>query len=256
MQNIVKETLKAGESIRAAGAKYLLVRDATNSLTLRVDTLEPVEVKKNDVVLTEGCTMLELCNHHASAVTIQYQITDLAINTQSDAVAVSGAVTVDEINKPIVVSGIQSTVGVRFDGAMEVSNFPAIQKVELTNPKDIQKVEVTNQAEVQKVQIENHQTIEFPMIQATREAAPNVVVNHLIQPEAATDAIELLPVNENRKSALVVTDAQVFIGGAGVTQANGIPTSSSSPFVIESTAQYFVVAPTGASIRILEECYG
>ncbi len=40
MQNIVKETLQAGESLRAAGAKYLLVRDATNTLTLRVDTLE------------------------------------------------------------------------------------------------------------------------------------------------------------------------------------------------------------------------
>ncbi|EPC9273207.1 TPA: hypothetical protein ACGUU0_003371 [Vibrio vulnificus] len=161
MQNIIEETLQSGESIRAAGSKYLLVRDATHTLTLRVDTREPVEIKKNDVVLIEGFDMVELTNHHAGAITIQYQITDMPINTQSDAVSVSGAVTVDEINKPIVVSGIQNTVAVRLSEAVEVANFPKIQKVEVTNGSEVQKVEVTNHVELQKVKVSNFSELQL-----------------------------------------------------------------------------------------------
>ncbi len=154
MSNITKETLAAGAKIRAAGAKFLLIRDATNTMMLRVDTNEPVEIKKNDVIVIQGCNMVEIANHHESALTVEYQITDLAINTQSDAVSLAGAVRVDEIEKPVTVSGIQDTVDVRLGQGVEVTNLPATQKVEVTNPVDVQKVE-----------IQNHQAVEFPETQ-------------------------------------------------------------------------------------------
>ncbi|MFV0447650.1 MAG: hypothetical protein ACK5MF_04150 [Vibrio sp.] len=114
----------------------MLMRDATNSVTLRADTYEPVEIRKNDVIPTQGFTMLELSNHHGGAVTVEYQITDLAINAQSDAVSVSGAVTVDEIKKPVVVSGVQDVVAARVVNDISVANFPDVQKVEVLNQPD------------------------------------------------------------------------------------------------------------------------
>ncbi|UGA55289.1 hypothetical protein [Vibrio sp. VB16] len=133
MQNIVEETLQVGQSIRTGGAKYLLMRDASNSVSLQLDANEPVEVKKNDVILIEGCVTVIFHNHHSSPTTIEYQITDTAINTQSDAVAINGAVKISDIEEPIVISHVQNDVGVLVNNEIAISNYPDIQKVAVTN---------------------------------------------------------------------------------------------------------------------------
>ncbi|EGQ7984206.1 hypothetical protein HJA60_004286 [Vibrio vulnificus] len=112
MSKIIKETLEPKASLRVASSNYLLIRDASTTVMLRLDTEEPVEVKRNDVIPTQGYTMLELTNHHDVAVDICYQAVAVPINTQSDITSIAGAVEVSEIKEPVTVDSVLNPVQV------------------------------------------------------------------------------------------------------------------------------------------------
>lgn len=235
MQNIIKETIKAGKSIRTGGARYLLIRNASNSITLQLDTFEPVEIKKNDVVLTEGCTTVILSNHHSSEVELEYQITDISINTQSDSIAINGAINVNEIIEPVVISHVQSAVPVVLDDkTVTVDNWP--KGFEVDNP-----VEIANFPKVQKVEITNSQT------GSGGAAASPPILNPLTQ--IVLHGEKTIPANPKRKGLIVIApetnSSQIIIAGF-------IPMKPGATSTIPASNALLVTGTSGDVLNLAE----
>ncbi|OCH17865.1 hypothetical protein [Aliivibrio logei] len=230
MQNIVRETLQVGEITRTGAAKYLLMRDASNSISVQLDTLEPIEIKKNDVVLIEGCTTVIFKNHHSSATTIEYQLTDVAINAQSDEVSINGSVNVNEILTPVVISHVEKTVLVSLDDEpLNINNFPS-------------EFSVNNLNELESVLNNQRVTVNVSNALMTQAITlENAVIKTLLNSRAG------------RKRALLQTDKDVYIGGDNVTNENGIYLPSGESMTIETEAAIYAYAVDGAIVRVLEE---
>ncbi|NOI83325.1 hypothetical protein F0237_21945 [Vibrio tubiashii] len=77
---------------------------------IRGDTLRPTEIQRGDTVDVSAFDELTLDNHHDTAVTFEYQISDIPILTQAQKVDVSNAVVVSEIQRPVSVVEIQRRV--------------------------------------------------------------------------------------------------------------------------------------------------
>lgn len=99
--------------------KFLIIREASQTLILRGDGLRPLEVERGDTVNVAGFGDLELYNHHDNSVHVEYQVADVVVSTKLTSTAIDGGVMVSEIVDPIVVSRVQEPVSI--DGTVEVS---------------------------------------------------------------------------------------------------------------------------------------
>ncbi|MEZ9430088.1 hypothetical protein AB4247_17575, partial [Vibrio splendidus] len=110
------QTLSPGESIQfnaGQAGKYLIVREASHSLMLRGDALRPTEIGRGDTVDITRFDELELFNHQAEPVTVEYQVADIPISTKSQNIDINNSVTISEILTPITVSAVQAEVKTR-----------------------------------------------------------------------------------------------------------------------------------------------
>lgn len=108
-------TLGAGQSIKfnaGQAGKYLIMREASNTVMLRGDALRPVEIERGDTVDITHFDELELFNHKADAVTIEYQIADIPIITKAQKIDINNSVAISEILTPITVGEVQAPVKV------------------------------------------------------------------------------------------------------------------------------------------------
>ncbi|MEZ8241998.1 hypothetical protein AB6C73_26490, partial [Vibrio splendidus] len=105
------QTLSPGESIQfnaGQAGKYLIIREASHSLMLRGDALRPTEIGRGDTVDITRFDELELFNHQAEPVTVEYQVADIPISTKSQNIDINNSVTISEILTPITVSAVQA----------------------------------------------------------------------------------------------------------------------------------------------------
>ncbi|MDC5717864.1 hypothetical protein [Vibrio europaeus] len=110
------QTLSPGESIQfnaGQAGKYLIVREASHSLMLRGDALRPTEIGRGDTVDITRFDELELFNHQAEPVTVEYQVADIPISTTSQKIDINNSVAISEILTPITVSKVQAEVKTR-----------------------------------------------------------------------------------------------------------------------------------------------
>ncbi|MDH5933252.1 hypothetical protein [Vibrio splendidus] len=110
------QTLSPGESIQfnaGQAGKYLIIREASHSLMLRGDALRPTEIGRGDTVDITRFDELELFNHQAEPVTVEYQVADIPISTTSQNIDINNSVTISEILTPITVSKVQAEVKTR-----------------------------------------------------------------------------------------------------------------------------------------------
>lgn len=108
-------TLNTGEAIKfnaGQAGKYLIMREASNTVMLRGDALRPVEIERGDTVDITRFDELELFNHKADAVTIEYQIADVPIITKAQKIDISNSVAISEILTPITVDKVLSPITV------------------------------------------------------------------------------------------------------------------------------------------------
>ncbi|MEZ9005983.1 hypothetical protein AB6E26_25305 [Vibrio splendidus] len=108
-------TLNTGETIKfnaGQSGKYLIMREASNTVMLRGDALRPVEIERGDTVDITRFDELELFNHKADAVTIEYQIADVPIITKAQKIDISNSVAISEILTPITVDKVLSPIKV------------------------------------------------------------------------------------------------------------------------------------------------
>lgn len=108
-------TLNTGEAIKfnaGQAGKYLIMREASNTVMLRGDALRPVEIERGDTVDITRFDELELFNHKADAVTIEYQIADVPIITKAQKIDISNSVAISEILTPITVDKVLSPIKV------------------------------------------------------------------------------------------------------------------------------------------------
>ncbi|MEZ9020003.1 hypothetical protein AB6E79_24055 [Vibrio lentus] len=108
-------TLNTGEAIKfnaGQAGKYLIMREASNTVMLRGDALRPVEIERGDTVDITRFDELELFNHKVDAVTIEYQIADVPIITKAQKIDISNSVAISEILTPITVDKVLSPIKV------------------------------------------------------------------------------------------------------------------------------------------------
>ncbi|PMO52550.1 hypothetical protein [Vibrio splendidus] len=123
------QTLSANGSVRfnaGQAGKYLIIREASNTLMLRGDALRPVEIERGDTVDITQFDELELMNLHSTFVTVEYQISDIPIVTRAQKVSVDNQIVVSEISRPLT---IESMPEVTLQGTSKVSvvSMPAIE---------------------------------------------------------------------------------------------------------------------------------
>ncbi|MEZ8744161.1 hypothetical protein MID13_01525 [Vibrio gigantis] len=108
-------TLSSGDSIKfnaGQAGKYLIMREASNTVMLRGDALRPVEIERGDTVDITRFDELELFNHKADAVTIEYQVADVPIITKAQKIDINNSVAISEILTPITVDEVQAPIKV------------------------------------------------------------------------------------------------------------------------------------------------
>jgi hypothetical protein len=131
------QTLSPGESIQfnaGQAGKYLIIREASHSLMLRGDALRPTEIGRGDTVDITRFDELELFNHQAEPVTVEYQVADIPISTKSQNIDINNSVTISEILTPITVSAVQAEVKTRIQNdtltVKKLADLYTLQKVD------------------------------------------------------------------------------------------------------------------------------
>ncbi|MEZ9583375.1 hypothetical protein AB4230_13920 [Vibrio cyclitrophicus] len=130
-------TISPGESIQfnaGQAGKYLIIREASNSLMLRGDALRPTEIGRGDTVDITRFDELELFNHKAESVTVEYQVADIPIITKSQKIDINNSVAISEILTPITVSAVQAEVKTRIQNdtltVEKLADLYTLQKVD------------------------------------------------------------------------------------------------------------------------------
>ncbi|CAK2485117.1 conserved hypothetical protein [Vibrio crassostreae] len=131
------QTLSPGESIQfnaGQAGKYLIIREASHSLMLRGDALRPTEIGRGDTVDITRFDELELFNHQAEPVTVEYQVADIPISTKSQNIDINNSVAISEILTPITVSAVQAEVKTRIQNdnltVKKLADLYTLQKVD------------------------------------------------------------------------------------------------------------------------------
>ncbi|CAK2479610.1 MULTISPECIES: hypothetical protein [Vibrio] len=131
------QTLSPGESIQfnaGQAGKYLIIREASHSLMLRGDALRPTEIGRGDTVDITRFDELELFNHQAEPVTVEYQVADIPISTTSQKIDINNSVAISEILTPITVSAVQAEVKTRIQNdtltVKKLAELYTLQKVD------------------------------------------------------------------------------------------------------------------------------
>ncbi|MEZ9799591.1 hypothetical protein AB4279_21530 [Vibrio cyclitrophicus] len=128
------QTLNTNESVRfnaGQAGKYLIIREASNTLMLRGDALRPVEIERGDTVDITQFDELELMSLHRTPVTVEYQISDIPIVTRAQKVSVDNQIVVSEISRPLT---IESMPQVTLKGTPKVS-IESMPMIETTTEK-------------------------------------------------------------------------------------------------------------------------
>ena len=123
---IRKYTLKVGEIYTFSVGQtdnYLILRDASHTLTLESDSFKGVELTRSDtVIITDYREMqLRFINQSAEPIYFEFQLSQVDIRIKEQRMSVAGGIVVDEIINPVVVSEIQQPVNV------DVINVPTVE---------------------------------------------------------------------------------------------------------------------------------
>lgn len=105
--------LSAGEShsFNAGQAgRYVIIREASQSVILKGDNLRPVELERGDVVDVSQFIELAFFNHNDSSVHIEYQVSDVEVRIRTASTSINGAPDINEILTPVTVGRIQERV--------------------------------------------------------------------------------------------------------------------------------------------------
>lgn len=129
--------------------KYLILRQASQSVILKGDNLRPVELERGDVVDVSDFDELEIYNHNSTSVHIEFQVSDVEVRIRTSQTSINGALNINEIQSPVVISRIQEPmdvqvnipevevnipdVAVTMPDELTIGNFPDVQQVEITN---------------------------------------------------------------------------------------------------------------------------
>ncbi|MEZ9191573.1 hypothetical protein AB4133_19955 [Vibrio sp. 10N.286.52.F8] len=123
------QTLSANGSVRfnaGQAGKYLIIREASNTLMLRGDALRPVEIERGDTVDITKFDELELMNLHSEPVTVEYQISDIPIVTRAQKVSVDNQIVVSEISRPLTIESMPE-VALAGTPTVSITSMPAIE---------------------------------------------------------------------------------------------------------------------------------
>ncbi len=144
------DILPSGSMAFNAGqsGRYLILRQASQSVILKGDALRPVELERGDVVDVSAFDELEIYNHNSTSVHVEFQVADVEVRIRTSSTAINGALNVNEIQSPVEISRIQEPFDVQVHipdvevnipdvkatiaEDITISNFPAVQKVEMT----------------------------------------------------------------------------------------------------------------------------
>ncbi len=137
-------TFNAGQS-----GKYLIIREASQSIILKGDALRPVELERGDTVDVSRFDELEIYNHNTTSVHVEFQVSDVEVRIRTASTAINGALNINEVQTPIVVSRIQEPLDVQVHIPDVAVNIPDVKAtiaddISISNFPDVQKVEVTN----------------------------------------------------------------------------------------------------------------
>lgn len=132
--------------------KYLILRQASQSIILKGDNLRPVELERGDVVDVSRFDELEIHNHNSTSVHVEFQVSDVEVRIRTSSTAINGALNINEIQSPIEISRIQEPIDVQVsipEVEVSIPDVAVTMPSELTiaNLPDTQKVEITNQPE-------------------------------------------------------------------------------------------------------------
>ncbi|MBE8577943.1 hypothetical protein [Vibrio sp. OPT18] len=100
--------------------KYLIVREASNSIMIHADNMRPVEIENGDTVSVERYDVMKFRNHNATETVIKYEISDVYVHTKMQKMAVDGEVIVTEIKEPITVERVNNPVIVQSNAPLSV----------------------------------------------------------------------------------------------------------------------------------------
>lgn len=126
--------------------KYLILRQASQSIILKGDNLRPVELERGDVVDVSRFDELEIHNHNSTSVHVEFQVSDVEVRIRTSSTAINGALNINEIQSPVEISRIQEPIDVQVNipemevsipdvnvsipKSLEVSNLPAVQQTQ------------------------------------------------------------------------------------------------------------------------------
>ncbi|MCC4796987.1 hypothetical protein [Enterovibrio norvegicus] len=110
-----KHTLTQGQAIDVSAGqngRYLIMREATDTVSLRSDNLRPVEIERGDTVDVSDYDTLTITNHHDSTLSLEFQITDIPVITRAQKIGANNLIGIDRIEEPVKVSEILEPVTV------------------------------------------------------------------------------------------------------------------------------------------------
>jgi len=124
--------IRSGEVYRfnaGQAGKYLIMREASQSVILRGDAMRPLEVERGDTIDVSRFDELEFHNQNSTSVFLEYQIADVEVRIKSQSTAVSGALDINEVHTPIVIARIQEPIDVNVAVPTVDVNIPDVKVV-------------------------------------------------------------------------------------------------------------------------------
>lgn len=135
--------------------KYLILRQASQSVILKGDNLRPVELERGDVVDVSDFDELEIYNHNSTSVHIEFQVSDVEVRIRTSQTSINGALNINEIQSPVVISRIQEPIDVQVNIPEVEVNIPDVAVTmpdELTIGNFPDELTIGNLPAVQQVQ--------------------------------------------------------------------------------------------------------
>ncbi|WP_028025579.1 hypothetical protein [Enterovibrio calviensis] len=175
-----KHTLSQGQSVDVSAGqngRYLIIREATDSVTLQSDSLRPVEIERGDTVDVSDYDTLTIANHHGETVAIEFQVTDIPVITRAQKINGANTIGIASIDSPVKVSEVLEPVTV--SGVVETRNSVPVSL------RAIESGALTFESNTLTINSdENRRSL---VLQAADENSENVVIQGVLRLRAGGD---------------------------------------------------------------------
>lgn len=130
--------------------KFLILRQASQSVLLKGDALRPVELERGDVVDISQFDELEIYNHNSTSVHVEFQVSDIEVRIRTASTAIDGGLDIHGIQSPVTIDRIQEPLDIQVHiPEIEVS----IPDVDVSLPDQLEIANFPDTPDVQKVHV-------------------------------------------------------------------------------------------------------